>query len=99
MLEPNKVWAEDITYIATDEGWLFLAVLIDLFSPQVIDWRSSPGCSGTSAPDCPRRLAMSARCGLKKTGAPINPWQAGVGAGVNPPLFAGEVSDLQLSLA
>jgi transposase InsO family protein len=36
--EPNKVWAGDITYIATDEGWLFLAVVMDLFSRQVIGW-------------------------------------------------------------
>jgi transposase InsO family protein len=36
--EPDKVWTGDITYIATDEGWLFLAVVIDLFSRQVIGW-------------------------------------------------------------
>ena len=36
--EPDTVWAGDITYIATDEGWLFLAVVIDLFSRQVIGW-------------------------------------------------------------
>ena len=35
---PDKVWASDITYIVTDEGWLFLAVVIDLFSRQVIGW-------------------------------------------------------------
>ncbi len=35
---PNKVWVGDITYIATDEGWLFLAVVIDLFSRQVVGW-------------------------------------------------------------
>jgi len=35
---PDKVWAGDITYIATDEGWLYLAVVIDLFSRQVIGW-------------------------------------------------------------
>jgi putative transposase len=34
----DKVWAGDITYIATDEGWLFLVVVIDLFSRQVIGW-------------------------------------------------------------
>ena len=34
----DKVWAGDITYIATDEGWLFLAVVIDLFSRQVRGW-------------------------------------------------------------
>jgi transposase InsO family protein len=36
--EPARVWAGDITYIATDEGWLFLAVVIDLFSRQVVGW-------------------------------------------------------------
>jgi len=36
--EPDKAWAGDITYIATDEGWLFLAVVIDLFSRQVVGW-------------------------------------------------------------
>ena len=35
---PDKVWVGDITYIATDEGWLFLAVAIDLFSRQVVGW-------------------------------------------------------------
>ena len=29
--ETDKVWVGDITYIATDEGWMFLAVVIDLF--------------------------------------------------------------------
>lgn len=36
--EPDKVWVGDITYIPTDEGWLFLAVVIDLFSRQVVGW-------------------------------------------------------------
>ena len=35
---PDTVLVGDITYIATDEGWLFLAVVIDLFSRQVIGW-------------------------------------------------------------
>jgi putative transposase len=35
---PNQVWVGDITYIATDAGWLFLAVVIDLFSRQVVGW-------------------------------------------------------------
>jgi len=38
VVEPDKVWVGDITYIATDEGWLFLAVVIDLFSRQVVGW-------------------------------------------------------------
>ena len=36
--EPNQVWAGDITYIWTTEGWLYLAVVIDLFSRSVVGW-------------------------------------------------------------
>jgi putative transposase len=39
---PDRVWTSDITYIATDEGWLFLAVVIDLFSRQVVGWSMKP---------------------------------------------------------
>jgi len=38
MLEPNRVWVTDITYVRTHEGWLYLAVVLDLFSVQVIGW-------------------------------------------------------------
>ena len=33
---PNEAWASDITYIATKEGWLFLAILLDLFTRKVV---------------------------------------------------------------
>ena len=36
--EPNKAWVGDITYIWTPSGWLYLAVLIDLFSRRVVGW-------------------------------------------------------------
>jgi transposase InsO family protein len=35
---PNEKWVGDITYIWTREGWLYLAVLIDLFSRRVVGW-------------------------------------------------------------
>jgi transposase InsO family protein len=35
---PNEVWAADITYIPTQEGWLYLAVCIDLYSRMVVGW-------------------------------------------------------------
>lgn len=39
---PNRVWASDITYIRTWEGWLYLAVVIDLFSRRVVGWSMQP---------------------------------------------------------
>ncbi|WP_243421854.1 DDE-type integrase/transposase/recombinase, partial [Salmonella enterica] len=38
---PNQKWAGDITYLCTDEGWLYLAVVIDLWSRAVIGWSMS----------------------------------------------------------
>lgn len=35
---PNKVWTSDITYIWTEQGWLYLAVILDVFSRQIIGW-------------------------------------------------------------
>jgi putative transposase len=39
---PNMAWVTDVTYIATDEGWSYLAVLLDLFSRRVVGWSMSP---------------------------------------------------------
>lgn len=36
--EPNKYWVTDITYIRTHEGWLYLAVVLELYSRQVVAW-------------------------------------------------------------
>ena len=38
---PNQAWVGDITYIRTREGWLYLAVLIDLYSRKVVGWALS----------------------------------------------------------
>jgi transposase InsO family protein len=35
---PNQVWLADITYIATGEGWLYLAVILDLLTRKVVGW-------------------------------------------------------------
>ena len=35
---PNNVWAGDITYLWTSEGWMYLAVILDLFSRKVVGW-------------------------------------------------------------
>jgi putative transposase len=36
---PNVIWVADISYIATDEGWLYLATLMDLFSRRIVGWQ------------------------------------------------------------
>lgn len=35
---PNKVYVGDITYIGTDEGWLYLATVEDLFNRELVGW-------------------------------------------------------------
>jgi transposase InsO family protein len=50
--EPNRLWVADITYIWTREGWLYLAVVVDLFSRYVVGW----ALSGT----IDRHLALAA---------------------------------------
>ena len=36
--KPNQVWTTDITYLKSQSGWVYLAVVIDLFSRQVVGW-------------------------------------------------------------
>lgn len=38
VMAPNIVWVSDITYIDTDEGWLYLCIVLDLFSRIVVGW-------------------------------------------------------------
>lgn len=42
---PNKKWVGDISYVWTDEGWMYLAVVIDLYSRAVIGWSMQPTMS------------------------------------------------------
>jgi putative transposase len=36
--KPNRIWVTDITYIRTWEGWLYLAIVMDLFSRKIVGW-------------------------------------------------------------
>ena len=51
---PNQAWVADITYIGTDEGWLYLAVVLDLFSRKVVGWSMSDRMTATLVCDAPR---------------------------------------------
>jgi putative transposase len=39
--EPDRVWVGDVTFLPTHQGWLYLAVLLDLYSRRVVGWATS----------------------------------------------------------
>jgi putative transposase len=39
--QPNEAWVSDITFVATDEGWVYLAVIMDLASRKIVGWSMS----------------------------------------------------------
>ena len=39
--QPDQIWLADITYIPTDEGWLYLAAVLDLYSRRIVGWSMS----------------------------------------------------------
>ena len=41
-IAPNLVWTSDITYLRTDEGWLYLAIVLDLFNREMVGWSLKP---------------------------------------------------------
>ncbi|BCQ26849.1 transposase [Caballeronia sp. NK8] len=41
---PNRFWAGDVTYIWTQQGWMYLAVVLDLYSRRVVGWATSGSC-------------------------------------------------------
>lgn len=45
--KPNEKWVSDITYVATSEGWLYLAVVMDLYSRMVVGWAISERMTST----------------------------------------------------
>ncbi len=57
----NTAWAGDVTYIATGEGWLYLAVLLDLFSRRVVGWATSAVNDRQLALDALRHALRSRR--------------------------------------
>lgn len=58
--EPNLVWVTDVTAIATADGWLYLAVMLDLFSRRVVGWAGSDH-NDTTLALCALRMALRSR--------------------------------------
>jgi transposase InsO family protein len=57
----NEAWVSDITYIPTDEGWLYLASTMDLFSRLIVGWSMSASLEATIAMDA-LKMAIGRRC-------------------------------------
>ncbi len=65
--QPNLVWLADITYVRTQEGWLYLAAVMDLFSRQIIGWSMSKRMTDELSRTA---LQMAVR---KRLGSPLGP--------------------------
>ena len=63
----NQAWVSDITYIRTEEGWLYLAVVIDLYSRRVVGWSLQDQMSKTLVLDA---LEMAINCLLYTSPSP-----------------------------
>ena len=50
-LPPNHVWISDIAYLWTNEGWLYLAVVLELFNREVVGWSLKPRMTADLAMD------------------------------------------------
>lgn len=57
---PNRVWTSDITYIHTDEGWLYLAVVMDACSRKIVGWSMAEHMEASLVMDA-LEMALSAR--------------------------------------
>lgn len=45
--EPDRFWAADITYVPTGEGWLYLAIVLDIGTRRIVGWNMSAGLDGS----------------------------------------------------
>lgn len=59
--QPDQIWVGDITYIPTAEGWLYLAVLLDVFSRRIVGWSMSATLATELALGA-LRMALGRRC-------------------------------------
>jgi putative transposase len=59
--QPDKVWAGDITYLWTAEGWLYLATVLDMYSRKVVGWAMSSRIDAELVQEA-LRMALGRRC-------------------------------------
>lgn len=59
--QPNRVWTADITYIRTGQGWLYLAVVMDLYARKIVGWAMAPAMP-TELVASALQMALQQRC-------------------------------------
>lgn len=59
--QPNRKWVADITYLSTQEGWVYLAVVIDLFSRKVVGWSISESLATPVVSEAMKKAIQSRR--------------------------------------
>ena len=57
---PNRIWLADITYVETDQGWLYLAAILDLYSRRIVGWAMADHLRA-DLPLAALRMAISAQ--------------------------------------
>jgi len=57
---PNRIWLADITYVETDQGWLYLATVLDLYSRRIVGWAMADHLRA-ELPLAALRMAISAQ--------------------------------------
>ena len=78
---PNRKWVTDITYIATQEGWLYLAAILDLYTRRIVGWSMSERMTaalttGALRMAIRRRRPGAARASLPAARSSQPPWSA-----------------------
>jgi putative transposase len=61
---PNSIWTLDSTYLGTDDGWLYLAIVLDLFNREVVGWSLKPAMTAELVTDAVTMAWFRRRPGL-----------------------------------
>lgn len=64
--QPNRKWVTDITYLPTEEGWVYLAAVLDLFSRKIVGWAISDSLATTLVSEALRQAIESRRPDTKQ---------------------------------
>jgi putative transposase len=68
---PNVLWVGDFAYVATWQGFVYVAFVIDVFARRIFDWRASRTASASFVLDALEQAIHKRRLSQKKTGSPF----------------------------